>query len=131
MRRWKRAEVEFMFCHAADGAEYIAERLGRSVHSVECRASRYGLSLRKRWFCPNCGQPSYSPPSRQGWCQTCAVDLSREKAAEKNHAIRAEIAAEKARIRAAKRERQRIYSMNDRRKNELRRLRAECEQIEK
>lgn len=120
-----------MESHANEGAQAVADALGRSVRSVECRASRYGISLRKRWICPKCGLPTYSPLSpRYGWCETCCIERTKAGRLQKNQAMRAEVKAEKARLTEAKRARQAVYADTNRRKNELHRIRELREEIE-
>ena len=132
MARWKHAEETYLTEHAGDGAEAIAEKLGRTVHSVQCKASSLGVSLVPRIRCPLCGKDTYQPLSqRTGWCRKCSVDDSADSAALKNRQIRMEIAAEKAGIRESERRRQAIYADTNRRKRELRRLREVRERNEK
>lgn len=126
MPRWKPDEVRYLSEHASDGAVSIAEKLGRSVISVQVKASRMGLSLCRRWLCPRCGRYTYSPlVNRSGWCIKCSIDESADTAAMKNKRIRMEIAEERRRIEEAKKRRQAIYTDSYKRKQELRRLREE------
>lgn len=131
-RPWTTREIGYLHNNACDGVESIAKALNRSVRSVECCASRYGVSLRGRWVCPRCGKATFAPLSpRYGWCRTCCIKKSRDNALQKNRAVRVEIEAEKARLLDAKRARQAVYSDTDRRKNELRRIRESREEGEK
>lgn len=126
MRRWKPDEVRYLSEHAGDGAVPIAEKLGRSVISVQVKASRMGLSLCRRWLCPRCGHYTYSELVKHtGWCLKCSIDESADTAAMKNKRIRMEIAEERRRIEESKKRRQAIYADSYRRKQELRRLREE------
>lgn len=130
-RQWTTREVQYLHENANEGAESIAKALNRSVRSVECCASRYGVSLRKRWICPKCGHPTFSPLSpRYGWCRTCSIEQSQAKAQEKGKAIRAEILEEEARLLRATRARQAVYSKNDRKKKKLCRMRELREEAE-
>ena len=130
--RWTPAEVSYLTAHANEGAQAVADALGRSVRSVECAASRYRVSLRRRWMCPRCSRVTYVPLSAQtGWCRTCTIEESRDVAVMKYREVMREIGREQARILEAKRARQAVYSDTDRKKNELRRLRGEREEIEK
>ena len=124
MPRWKRHEEDYLEQHAGDGAEAIAEALGRTVASVQVHASRMGVSLYRRWHCPNCGKYTYRPLTAwSGWCRRCSIEASADTAAMKNRRIRKEVAEEREAIRAEERRRQMIYSDTDRQKKELRRLR--------
>lgn len=124
MPRWRPHEEAYLQEHAGDGAQAIAESLGRTVKSVQVHASRMGVSLYRRWHCPNCGRYTYKPLSRwSGWCRRCSIEASADTAAMKNKRIRQEVAEEKEAIRKEERRRQMIYSDTDRQKRELRRLR--------
>ena len=126
MPRWMDHEEAYLQNHAGDGAQAIADALGRTVPSVKTHASRMGISLYKRWHCPNCGHYTYTPLSKwSGWCRKCSIDESADTAALKNKQIRKEVAEERRRIREAEQRRQAIYSDTDRQKKELRRLREE------
>lgn len=126
MRRWKPDEERYLSEHASDGAAAIAGKLGRSVISVQVKASRMGLSLCRRWLCPRCGHYTYSELVKHtGWCLKCSIDESADTAAMKNKRIRMEIAEERRRIEESKKRRQAIYADSYRRKQELRRLREE------
>lgn len=114
--RWTVREIRYLEAHASDGAAAIARELGRSIESVRHQAYRYGLSLRRSWLCPRCGQRTFNPLSgKTGWCAAC----TREAQAAAVAAEVAEMEAEKARLRAAGRERQRMYS----RKSRLKKMR--------
>lgn len=124
MPRWMEHEEAYLRQHAGDGAQAIADALGRTVPSVKTHASRMGVSLYKRWHCPKCGHYTFTPLSKwSGWCRKCSIDESADTAALKNKQIRREVAEERRRIREAEQRRQAIYSDTDRQKRELRRLR--------
>lgn len=107
MKPWTSKEIAYLEEHACDGAEAIAEELGRSVSSVEVQASRYGLSLRRRWMCPKCGAQTFSPLSkRTGWCRNCTKEKRAEELAEQVRDMEEEVRREDK----ANRERQRLYS---------------------
>lgn len=128
MPRWTDREEEYLAKHAADGADSIAEALGRSATSVQSHASRMGVSLCRRYHCPKCGRWSYRPLTKwSGWCRKCSIEHSADTAALKNRQIRKEIAEEKAAIRKEEQRRQMIYSDTDRRKRELKKLRRNRE----
>lgn len=124
MPRWRDHEEAYLRDHAGDGAQAIADALGRTVPSVQVHASRMGVSLYRRWHCPKCGHYTYTPLSKwSGWCRKCSIDESADTAALKNKQIRIEVAEERRRIKEAEQRRQAIYSDTDRQKRELRRLR--------
>lgn len=124
MAWWTEHEEAYLYEHAGDGAKPVADALGRTVSSVRTHASRMGVSLHRRWHCPNCGRTTYKPLSAwSGWCRRCSVEASADAAAIKNRRIRLEVAEEEARIRDEERRRQMIYSDTDRQRKKLRRLR--------
>lgn len=124
MPRWSRAEEDYLAEHAGDGAQKVADALGRSVWSVRCKANEMGVSLVVRYHCPRCGRYTYRPLTKwTGWCRSCSVEESADSASMKNRQIRKEIAEEEMRIREAERRRQAIYSDTERKKKKLRKLR--------
>ena len=127
MARWKKAEETYLTEHAGDGAQAIAEALGRTVSSVKTHASRMGLSLVERHYCPKCARYTYKPLSvKTGWCRKCSVEASAGNAALRNRAVLQEIAAEEAQLAEAERRRQAIYSETNRNKKKLCSLRESC-----
>ncbi|WP_294517131.1 hypothetical protein [Atopobium minutum] len=81
--KWTTAELRYLTKHANDGAEVISDALGRSKHSVEIQASRLGVSLRPRWFCPKCGRRTFKPLStKTGWCVCCTKEQRRKEITE-------------------------------------------------
>lgn len=131
MPRWKAHEEEYLRNHAGDGAKEIADALGRTVRSVQVHASVMGISLYRRWHCPNCGRWTYRPLTEwSGWCRRCSIEASADTAAIKNREIRKEVEREKAAIREEERRRQMLYSDTNRQRNELKRLREERERNE-
>ena len=122
--RWTEREEAYLQGHASDGAQAVADALGRTVPSVKVHASKMGVSLCQRWHCPKCGKYTYRPLTKwSGWCRKCSIEASADTAALKNRQIRKEITEEKEAIRKEERRRQMIYSDTDRQKKELRRLR--------
>jgi hypothetical protein len=127
MTRWKPVEESYLQEHAGDGAQAIADALGRSIPAVKTHASRMGVSLVRRWLCPRCGHWSYREPTKwSGWCRRCSIEESADTAAVKNREIRREIAEERRRIDESEHRRQAIYADTNRKKKELRRLRESC-----
>lgn len=113
---WTIREVHYLEEHGHDGTEAVAAALGRSEGSVKAQARRYGVSLRPRWQCPNCGHVTYRPLSCvTGWCQVCTMAARREQIA----AEVADMEEELRREQAAKRERQRLYSRKSRAKAKM------------
>lgn len=126
--RWTEREEAYLQGHASDGAQAVADALGRTVSSVQTHASRMGISLYKRWRCPKCGRYSYKPLTKwSGWCRKCSIEASADTAALKNRQIRKEIAEEKEAIRKEERRRQMIYSDTDRQKRERKKMRRNRE----
>lgn len=122
--RWRQWEVTYLHDHAGYGAQSIADRLGRTVQAVERQASRYGVSLRRRWYCPKCSREVYSPLSEwSGWCRRCSIAESKDRASVNNRRVRAELQEERRKVRQAERERQALYSDTHKKRKELRRLR--------
>lgn len=116
MRRWTAREITYLEQHAQDGADAIAAALGRSVTSVQWQASQYGISLRRRWLCANCGRWVHKPLSeRTGWCMACSKAKVRERLESELRDIREEIEREKDEDRR----RQAIYSQKNRLRNTL------------
>ena len=110
---WTSSEVRYLEEHAGDGAVAIAEALGKSVTAIEVQAHRYGLSLRKRSQCPNCGRWTFRPLNRiNGWCIECTKELHMSDLAEQANAMREEAVREKRNNQ----ERQRYYSAKSRAK---------------
>lgn len=113
---WTSSEVRYLEEHAGDGAEAIAEALGKSVTAIEVQAHRYGLSLRKRWLCPKCGRETFKPlSSRTGWCVSCTREQRAAEIAEQVRAMEEEVRREDK----ANKERQRLYSRKYRAKKQI------------
>ncbi len=113
MKPWTTGEIRYLEEHAGDGAEAVAEALGRTVKSVQVQAQRYGLSLRKAWLCPKCGSKTHKPLSaKTGWCVSCTREARNESLAREVDELRKEAMREKK----VNRERQRLYSAKSRAK---------------
>lgn len=114
---WGTQEIRYLERHAGDGAEAIAEALGRSPEAVRHQANAYGISLRMRWQCPHCGQVTYKPLNgRTGWCHVCTMKARRMELEEE---VR-EVEAEAKRELEERRKRQAIYSRKSRLKRSMR-----------
>ena len=61
MHRWSAREVDYLIANANDGAQAVADALGRTVASVQMKAHRLGISLHPRWMCPRCARWTYRP----------------------------------------------------------------------
>ena len=110
---WTSSEVRYLEEHAGDGAVTIAEALGKTVRAVEVQASKYGLSLRRRWICPRCGRQTFKPlSSRTGWCVSCTRE---QRASEIAEQVRAMVNREDR----VNKERQRLYSRKYRAKRQI------------
>lgn len=90
-RRWSDNDVRYLRRHRDDGAELIAEALGRTPASVRNKAARLGVSIGYRQLetCPLCGAYPVRPGTRagsHGMCCTCwerrKAENMRERAAE-------------------------------------------------
>ena len=113
---WTSSEVRYLEEHAGDGAVAIAEALGKTVRAVEVQASKYGLSLRRRWICPRCGRQTFKPrSSRTGWCVSCTREQRAAEIAEQVRAMEEEVRREDK----ANKERQRLYSRKYRAKRQI------------
>ena len=94
----------------------IAEALGKTARAVEVQASKYGLSLRRRWICPRCGRQTFKPlSSRTGWCVSCTREQRASEIAEQVRAMEEEVKRE-GRVN---KERQRLYSRKYRAKRQI------------
>lgn len=123
LMHWTSREIAYLEAHAHEGAQAIAEALGKTVSSVQLQAHRYGISLRKRWICPKCGEEVYTPLAKwTGWCRQCTTEESRDKALRKNEEVRRELKWQEARYETAKRDRQRLYEDTRRTREELKKL---------
>lgn len=123
--RWTEREVAYLQDHAGDGAASVAKALGRSRKAVQRQAERYGLSLRRRWLCPFCGMPTFTPLNpRTGWCRRCSAAISKHNADRRAAELQREVADEERRYTATIRARQAVYTENDRLKRKLDRLRS-------
>ena len=89
--RWGEHETRYLVRHRDDGAELIAEALGRSTDSVRSKAKRLGVELtyRKLEICPVCGTSYVRPNTKagtHGMCVSCwdrrKADTMRERVAE-------------------------------------------------
>lgn len=111
MKHWNTGEIRYLEDHAHEGAEAVAKALNRSVESVQWQASQYGISLRIKFYCPNCGHWVRKPlNSRTGWCAACTK-------AERRHQLEQEVrelAEEVRREQEEDRKRQAIYSRKNR-----------------
>lgn len=122
--RWKQCEIDYLYNHAGEGLQAVAEGLGRTDASVRNQASRYGVSLRHSHICERCGHITHSPINpRNGWCKSCSLEASRQRAREANAKIRSEVEEESRRIANIERERQAYYASTHRYKKKLRKLR--------
>lgn len=118
--RWTSREIRYLEEHANDGAEEIARNLGRSRHSVEVQASRFGISIRKQWLCPKCGHTVFRPLSSvTGWCASCTKALRRKTLADEVRRLEEEVRRERDEDRA----RQALYSRKHRAKEKLKKTR--------
>ena len=114
--RWTSREIKYLEEHAGEGADSVATALGRSVESVKCQASRFGVSLRKSWMCPKCGMRTSKPLSgRTGWCAACTKEHRIGAIAEQVREMEEEV----MRNEMLDREKQRLYSRKSRARKKL------------
>ena len=98
-------------------ADAVAEALGLTREAVRQQAKKYGISLRKRWTCPNCGSTVFKPLStRTGWCEACTRELRYEEISEQVRQMQDAI----RRNEDVERKRQAVYSRKHRLKSTLR-----------
>lgn len=86
---WTTTELQTLENHAGDGIEELAKLLPkRSEPSIKKAASRYGISIARRWFCPMCNKYVFAPlkPST-GWCREC----SKKRTIEENQRVNREL----------------------------------------
>ena len=108
---WSVREIRYLEEHAQDGAKEIAEALGRSPESVRQQAKRYGISLRRRWVCPRCGNQTLMPLSEMtGWCSVCTKSSRRGQLERDIQDLR----EERKRNEEENRKRQALYSRKNR-----------------
>ncbi len=113
---WTTEEIRYLEEHQGDGAEAIAEALGRTVISVRVQASRYGIALTPRWRCPRCGMQTRKPLNPvTGWCANCTKEARRDRISEEVRELEEEV----SRSEREDRERQRLYSRKHRAKKKL------------
>ena len=109
-RPWTIAEIQYMEANASQGAAEISAALGRSIASVKMQASRYGVSLRPRSICSNCGHATHKPlSSKTGWCVACTLEWQSQRALEKTLQALTEQEEEQERIAQAERKRNASY----------------------
>lgn len=86
---WTTAELKTLEDHACDGIEALSKLLPkRSESSIRKAASRYGVSIARRWYCPMCNREVTTPlkPST-GWCREC----SKKRTIEENQRVNREL----------------------------------------
>lgn len=87
---WTTAEIRTLEEHASEGMVEVKRLLpNRSESSIRTTASRYDISLARRWFCPMCNRTVYEPlkPST-GWCRECSKKHTLERNQMEARAIR-------------------------------------------
>lgn len=121
--RWKDWELDYLHDHAGDGADAIAQKLGRSKCAVKIMASRERISLTRRWLCPRCGRTTYAPLVQwSGWCRRCTISETRDTAALANRKARFELKKEEEGIDELERERSALYKDTSTTRKKLRRF---------
>lgn len=82
-RSWTDEEEKYLRQHSTDGAKLVAYVLRRPITSVQKKASRMGISLRKVprvGICPRCGVHRITPNTLAAGYGLCLVCWEREKA---------------------------------------------------
>ena len=110
-RVWTSAEVRYLKQHRTDGAELIAEALGRSVSSVQAKACAMGVSLMYKPgdMCPFCGRHRLRDgtlAAKHGMCIACwerrKTDVMEEQASELRERKRYDAAKKAKRVQVRK-----------------------------
>lgn len=115
--KWTSQKLRYLEEHASDGAEAIAKHLGCSVSAVTNKASLYGISLRKRFWCARCGKVTYLELSpKTGWCKSCTKEANIPELEAQLDDMRKEYERE----RKLNQKRQSLYSAKNRYKEKLR-----------
>ena len=100
--RWDETQTELLKRFANLGAdavaEIIAQRTGveRSPESVQRKASRMGLSLRRYEVCPRCKRDVLRLDQKTGLCPVCKL----EEKAGRQERFRRQLEGEAARLKA-------------------------------
>ena len=86
---WTTAELTLLENHANEGIDALSKLLPKhSMHSIRSTASRNGISIARRWYCPMCNREVYVPlkPST-GWCREC----SKKRTLDENQRVNREL----------------------------------------
>lgn len=87
---WTVQEVRTLEQHSHEGIGNLKKLLpGRSEHAIKHTASRYGISLVRRWHCPMCNKETLKPlrPST-GWCEKCSKRYVIERNQERTRELK-------------------------------------------
>ncbi len=123
MNEWSREEEELLEKYAHLGAAECAVMVGRSASAIRTKAARMGISLRKRYLCPNCGTWVFKPLHyRTGWCLSCTKR-------DRNRRLQNEMYAEEVRLLQDDRALQATYSKRNRQRSATNR--ATCPELGK
>lgn len=103
-RPWTSSEERYLRQHRADGPRLLAHALGRTEGAVKEKASRLGVSLRRRPgpgdTCPRCGvhevRAEARNAAREGLCPTCYKRLLAHNLRERKAEQAAEREVERA-----------------------------------
>lgn len=110
---WTTWELRYLDEHAEEGAEAIAEALGKTVKAVQWQASQRGVSLAIRYTCPRCGKTTRQPlNARTGFCKLCNLEVHMAQLKEEARREQEEVRKEQALMR----ERNRYYNQKYRAK---------------
>ena len=86
---WTTAELTLLENHANEGIDALSKLLPKhSMQSIRSTASRNGITIARRWYCPMCNREVYVPlkPST-GWCREC----SKKRTLDENQRVNREL----------------------------------------
>lgn len=86
---WTTAELALLENHANEGIDALSKLLPKhSKQSIRTIASRNGISIARRWYCPMCNREVFTPlkPST-GWCREC----SKKRTLDENQRVNREL----------------------------------------
>lgn len=115
---WTTKQIRYLDEHAHEGADEIAEALGKTVKAVQWMASKRGVSLRKRYTCPKCGSVRTVPLNAvTGWCRICTKEEHVRQLGQEAELERKEVRREQELDREANRYYNRKYRAKKKRKS--------------
>lgn len=120
---WTVAEIKELEEFSNEGVKALSSRLNRSEASIKMQASRYGISLRPRFYCIKCGKYSYKPLGpNTGWCDACTYEHYQKKVSMQVKQFRQELKEQEERSIEAKRKRDVAYVLKSREKQKMKNI---------